>query len=161
MFPSDYDYSRLLLDFRRYQELAKLVIAMRLKFGAVNSNDDSGFVPVEDRFYAGGAMSLRGWSRSTLGPLRQNGNPIGGKSLIEASIELRYPIIGIVSGVVFTDFGNVWLPAFTYKLDNLRYSGGIGVRVSTPIGPIRLDVAWPVDDRETGAQFHLNVGHAF
>jgi len=157
---SDYHFTRFLLDLRRYQSFWGMVMAFRVKFGGIKSTDRHGFIPVEDRFFSGGSASVRGWARSTLGPLK-DGKPIGGKSLVEAGIECRFPIIGIFSGAVFSDLGNVWQPSYTYHLDELRYSAGIGLRVRTPIGPIRLDAAQPVADEETTVQVHLSVGEAF
>ncbi|MCP4582235.1 MAG: BamA/TamA family outer membrane protein [candidate division Zixibacteria bacterium] len=157
---SDYHFSRLLLDMRRYQSLFGTVFAGRLKIGGIKSNDSHKFIPVEDRFYAGGSASVRGWARSELGPISDE-IPIGGKSLFEASLEWRFPIISIVSGAVFYDFGNVWLDSYSYSPEDLRYSGGMGLRVRTPIGPIRLDLARPINDEENTMQVHLSVGEAF
>jgi outer membrane protein insertion porin family len=157
---SDFHFTRSLWDVRRYQSLLGMVLAGRVKVGGIRSTDSHDFVPVEDRFYSGGSASVRGWARAELGPVVED-IPVGGKSLLETSIELRYPIIGIVSGVVFSDFGNVWLPSYSFHLDDLRYSAGLGVRVRTPIGPVRLDVAQPVFDDETTVQLHISVGEAF
>lgn len=158
---SNFHFTRLLFDGRRYQPALGMVLAMRIKAGGIQSADDHGFIPVEDRFYAGGSASVRGWARAELGPLADDGTPIGGNSLLEGSISLRFPIVGIVSGAVFYDMGNVWPESFSYHLDDLRYSAGIGIRVSTPIGPVRLDVARPVFDEETTGQVHISVGEAF
>ena len=118
---SDYHYTRLIFDIRRYQPLLGMVLAGRFKLGGIKSTDDHQFVPLEDRFYSGGSASVRGWARSELGPVT-DGIPIGGKSLIETSAELRFPIIGILSGAVFYDFGNVWLSSYSFHLNDLRYS---------------------------------------
>ena len=104
---------------------------------------------------------MRGWARAELGPQADDGTPIGGYSLLEGSVALRFPIIGIVSGAMFSDFGNVWMESYSFKFDDLRYAAGLGIRVSTPIGPIRLDVARPVFDDETTGQIHISVGEAF
>ena len=116
---------------------------------------------MEERFYSGGSSSVRGWGRSLLGDLDENGDPIGGKSLMEFSLELRYPIYGYLSGVIFGDAGNIWDESVEYQIDELRYSAGVGLRLDTPIGPIRFDVARPVDDVDTDIQFHISVGQAF
>jgi len=158
---SDFHFTRLLLDVRRYHPVFGIVVAGRIKGGGINSGDEHGFIPLEDRFYAGGSASVRGWARAELGPADDEGTPIGGNSLLEGSLSLRFPIIGVLSGAVFYDFGNVWLGSYTYHLDDLRYSAGIGVRVGTPIGPVRLDVARPVFDEETTGQIHISVGEAF
>jgi outer membrane protein insertion porin family len=158
---SDFHYTKFLLDARRYDKLLKTVLAYRVKIGALDSFDDDGFIPTEDRFFSGGSMSVRGWSRSELGPKDSEDTPIGGKSLLEVSMELRHPIWNLFSGVVFMDAGNVWENEYKYELNELRYSLGIGIRVATPIGPVRFDIAWPIDDIEKSTKFHINVGQAF
>ncbi len=162
IMPGDFNYNRLLVDLRHYQKLfSDFTAALRLKSGTIISADSDGFIPAEDRFYSGGSMSVRGWPRSGLGPLQKNGDPLGGKSLLEIAIELRHPVFKMVTGAVFTDFGNVWRTSNTYQLDQLRYSAGFGIRVETPIAPVRLDFAWPIYDRDKAGQIHLNVGQAF
>jgi outer membrane protein insertion porin family len=138
-----------------------MVLATRLRLGGINSYDDNEFVPIEDRFFAGGSSSVRGWARAMLGPKDDEGTPIGGNSLIELSVELRYPIFGILSGVVFTDAGNVQLDKFSYDLGDLHYAAGLGIRIATPIGPVRVDVARPIFDDDHDTQLHINVGQAF
>ena len=59
------------------------------------------------------------------------------------------------------DCGNVWIESYTWKLNEVRYSLGIGLRVNTPIGPVRFDIARPVFDEDKKVQFHFSVGHAF
>ena len=158
---TDFRYNRLLLDFRQYREYRGTVVAYRLKIGAIKSFDEQGFVPVEDRFYAGGSTSVRGWGRQQLGPKDVNDDPIGGKSLFEGSIEWRESIIRSLAGVIFMDFGNVWIPSTTYPLNELRYAFGLGIGIDSPIGPIRIDVGKPIFDEEKKIQIHLNIGHAF
>ncbi len=158
---SDYHYAKLTADLRRYFSFAAQVLALRMRIGSIRSYDDHGYIPVEDRYYAGGAKSVRGWARSELGPKDIESRPIGGMSILEGNIEIRYPIYGVVSGVVFYDYGNVWLQSATYHPDELRYAAGAGIRVKTPIGPVRLDAARPVFDDETKIQFHISVGEAF
>lgn len=159
-FGSKTRYMKLLVDLRRYQPLSVLVLATRIKLGGIKTFGAESFVPVEERFYSGGSSSVRGWARFELGP-REAGLPIGGLSLFEAGIELRYPIVGILSGVAFGDMGNVWTKSFTYKPEEFRYAAGAGIRISTPIGPIRLDFAWPVADDDKKMQFHISIGQAF
>ncbi len=159
-FGSKTRYTKLLVDLRRYQPLAGMVFASRVKLGGIKTFGAESFVPVEERLYSGGSSSVRGWARSELGPL-EAGVPIGGSSLLEGSAELRYPIVGILSGVVFFDLGNVWIESFKYQLSDLRYSAGAGIRITTPIGPIRLDVARPVADVDHVVQVHISVGQAF
>ncbi|MBN1755082.1 outer membrane protein assembly factor BamA [bacterium] len=160
-FSSDYHYSKLLFEGRKYLSLWRTVLALKGKVGGIGSRDEHGIIPVEDRLYSGGSNSVRGWLRSMLGPLDEDNVPRGGNSLFEGSLELRYPIIGLLSGVAFMDFGNVWLDSYTYKIEDLHYSAGLGLRFNTPIGPIRFDTASPVWDKEKRVQFHISVGQAF
>ncbi|WP_339735925.1 BamA/TamA family outer membrane protein [uncultured Sunxiuqinia sp.] len=161
VFGSDFNYTRLWGDIRHYQEIGDWVLALRLMAGNISSPDSSGFIPVEDRFYAGGSNSVRGWNRSELGPRRESGTPIGGNSIVEGNIEFRYPLFWRFSGVVFLEAGNVWRESFTYRLNDLGYAAGGGLRIETPIGPIRLDLGVPVWNEKRSPQFFISVGQAF
>ncbi len=154
-------YTRLLIDIRRYGSFLGGVLAYRLKFGGIESFSQDKFIPVEDRFYAGGTTSVRGWARQQLGPKDASGKPEGGRSLLEGSIELRRPIFWKLTGAFFLDFGNVWRESYYYPLNELRYAMGFGVGINTPIGPARVDIGWPVFDKDRKAQIHLNIGHSF
>jgi len=160
-FGSDYAYTRLFIDLRWYARIPVSVFAFRVKFGAIRSYDESGYIPVEDRFYAGGSSSVRGWPRQELGPKDDLGNPTGGNSLFEASSEFRFHLGKNIGLVAFLDCGNVWLETHTYKFDDLAYSIGTGLRYRTPIGPLRFDVAWPVFNDYKDEQYYFSVGHAF
>lgn len=161
LLAEDFSYAKILLDVRRYQQMGKIILAYRGKIGNIKSYDANGFIPVEERFYAGGSTSVRGWGRQQLGPLDTNGKPSGGNSLLEGSVEARFPIINRFIGAVFLDFGNVWVPSATYKLNEIRYSVGMGAGINTPIGPLRLDIARPIFDVKKTVQFNFNIGHAF
>jgi outer membrane protein insertion porin family len=162
IFDTPYGFLRLVADFRSYHDLWEtLVLAWRLKAGAVSTNEEHDFIPIEERFYSGGATSVRGWKRFELGPIDNLGKPIGGNSLFEGSLELRFPLWNMISGVAFMDFGNVWIPSFTYRLNEIRYSAGAGIRIGTPIGPVRLDAAVPVFDDVNNWQWIFSFGQAF
>ncbi|MBD3332810.1 BamA/TamA family outer membrane protein, partial [candidate division GN15 bacterium] len=157
---SAYHFTSILLEGRLYREVFGVVLATRLKTGAIESFDGSGFVPVEDRFFAGGSQSIRGWARSQLGPM-SGGKPLGGNGLVETSVELRFPLVWKIGGAVFMDAGNVWRQFEYVSIGELRYSPGVGLRYTTPIGPIRFDAARPVWDTESTWQFHISVGESF
>ncbi|MBN1481539.1 outer membrane protein assembly factor BamA [candidate division KSB1 bacterium] len=159
--PSSYHYTKWLIDVRQYISLPAVVLATRLKVGQIRSMDASGFIPVEDRLYSGGANSVRGWARHELGPQDANGKPIGGQSLIEGSLEVRLPLMGSFGIVTFWDFGNVWQENFGSIVDNLRHAFGTGLRFHTPIGPVRFDIARPVFDEVNQIRWHLTLGEAF
>jgi len=159
---SDFHYLRSLVDFRRYRSFAdRWIWAMRLKIGAIQPIWGDSITPIEERFYAGGSTSIRGWSRSRLGPSGQNNEPLGGNSVAEMSQECRFPIWGQLSGVAFIEGGNVWTLSFAFPLDELQYAAGCGLRLNTPIGPIRLDFGTPVFTGRRPWQVFLSFGQAF
>jgi len=161
-FQSDYHFYRILLETRKYQRLANsLIWATKFKIGLIEPTRMGEVTPIEERYYAGGSNSIRGWRRSDIGPKNSNGEPIGGNSYLEASLELRHPIWEKLSGVLFLDFGNVWSKEFDYNINKLHYAVGTGLRFSTPIGPLRFDVSTPVFERERKLQFHISAGQAF
>jgi outer membrane protein insertion porin family len=158
----EYEFTRFLLDLRHYLTLNSwTVMATRVKIGSIRSRDETGFIPFEERFYAGGSVSIRGWSRSTLGPLDPAGKPTGGSSLLETGIELRLPYENTLHGVLFLDAGTVWETPLTYQLQDLGYAVGAGVRYATPIGPLRFDVAVPVFRGSEPVQWWFSIGHAY
>ncbi|MCW0483047.1 outer membrane protein assembly factor BamA [Gaoshiqia sediminis] len=161
LFGTDFNYTRLWSDFRSYHKLGDWVLAFRMMGGGIASADSSQFIPVEDRFYSGGSNSVRGWNRSELGPKRESGTPLGGKSLLESNLELRYPLFWRLSGVAFLDAGNVWANSYNYRLNDLAYAAGGGIRIDTPIGPIRFDLGFPVWNEKKSPQFFISVGQAF
>ena len=161
---SDISFAKLELEGRYYQPLfSNTVLATRLRIGGIEPYDGSSIIPSNVRFFAGGPGSVRGYQLNRLGPLDSSGNPIGGNSLIEGSVEVRYPILGNVGGTAFVDFGNVFIPGFTYRLDELKYSVGIGLTYMTPVGPLRAEVAHAIDpeDRDYTSLFFFSIGHAF
>ncbi|MBC8415041.1 MAG: outer membrane protein assembly factor BamA [Candidatus Cloacimonetes bacterium] len=159
---SKYHYLQGLIDIRRYQHLVgKLVLAGKIKIGSIKPIWGDEETPIEDRFYAGGSTSIRGWKRGEIGPLNDDDLPIGGNSYLEMSLELRQLIWKIVYGVAFLDCGNVWNDYNDYHLQNLVYAAGLGLRIKTPIGPVRFDVAQPLESNANNVQLHLSIGQAF
>ncbi len=161
LFGGNYNYTRLWGDFRTYREIKNIVLAFRIMGGGISSADTSNFIPVEDRFYSGGSNSIRGWSRSALGPKRNNGKPLGGKSIFECNLEVRYHIFWRLSVAAFIEAGNVWEKSYSYDLNDLGYAAGSGIRIETPIGPVRFDAGFPVRSEKKSPQFFISVGQAF
>lgn len=140
----------------------RTVFAHKVKIGVMKSMEPDDFIPREERFYAGGSYSVRGWNRQELGAVGADGKPTGGNLMLEASLELRYPLWGSFSGVTFLDFGNVW----TDRISGMHYALGFGLRFDTVIGPVRLDIGIPMLETSRfldrkDAKLHLSVGHAF
>ncbi|MFC1887363.1 outer membrane protein assembly factor [Candidatus Cloacimonadota bacterium] len=159
---SQYHYLQGLVDIRKFNQIyTDLVLAGKMKIGSMKPIWRDEITPVEERFYAGGSSSIRGWGRSDIGPKNENGNPEGGNSYLEFSLEARQRVYGLLYLVLFFDAGNVWTDYNAYDLNDLKYSPGIGLRFKTPIGPIRLDAAQPIWDKSKRIQLHLSIGQAF
>lgn len=158
----DMPFHRSLLEFKKYWGVSYgFTMAFKGKMGLAQSMDERDYIPPEERFYAGGSRSVRGWSRADLGPKDENGKPIGGKSLLEGSIEARINLSPKFIFALFMDAGNVWLDSFHYRLNDLGYSAGAGLRYDTPIGPAGIDFARPIFNEINKWQIHFSIGHPF
>ena len=167
-FGSEVDFIKLTLEGRGYVPLEKYgVLAARLKWGGIQQLENTSDIPIFKRFFSGGSESVRGYPYQRLGLLDDEGNPEGGLSLVEGSVEYRFPIREPFEGVTFVDFGNVFEDSFDLAFDDLRYTAGVGLRYLTPVGPIRFDVGYQLNpsDREVKFlnpyEFHFSIGQAF
>jgi outer membrane protein insertion porin family len=159
---SRYHYLQGLLDVRKYQSIVRgTVLAGRVKIGAMKPIWGDDVTPIEERFYAGGSNSVRGWARGEIGPQDEEDRPIGGNSYLEFSLELRQKIYKIFYLVAFADAGNIWQEYSGHDFGDLVYSGGLGIRIHTPIGPIRFDAAQPIMHSKKRIQLHISIGQAF
>lgn len=136
--------------------------AARIRLGVADPYGRGDEVPLFERFYAGGINSVRGYERWRVGPL-VNDDPIGGRSVVEWSVELRHPITEQIGGALFLDAGQVSRASFDLPFDSLRYGTGFGVRYKSPVGPLRVDLGFPVQppDGDPRWQVHVSVGAAF
>ncbi|MBP6611048.1 MAG: BamA/TamA family outer membrane protein [Paludibacter sp.] len=158
---SDFNYTRWWGDLRFYQKWGKFSFAERCMIGTAQSSDSAEYIPVEDRFYSGGINSNRGWGRWQIGPKRANGTPLGGKSILESNFEVRHPLFWKVELAAFMDASNVWYNDAIYRFKDLNVAIGGGLRVNTPIGPLRFDIGCPVWNEKRKIQFNISVGQAF
>lgn len=121
-------------------------LAGRFKLGAIYGAGRSNIPPTE-RFYAGGGGSLRGYAFQEASPIdNQTGDILGGASLAEFSFELRQHVTESIEVAVFTDIGGAF-EGNTPNFDQVLVGAGFGVRYHTPIGPLRVDFAIPVERR--------------
>ncbi len=162
----DFTLLRAELSFAKYFELMKnkkLILATRIKLGT-SYPETSENVPSSLRFYSGGGNSVRGYGYQKIGPKDIHGDPIGGASLFEASLELRYKITQDIAIVPFFDMGNVYAESYPTTPLDLEFGTGIGLRYFTPIGPVRFDVAFPFEDKKVdfgGFQMYISIGQSF
>ena len=140
----------------------RTVLATRLRLGSI-VNGSLPEIPPAYRFYAGGGGSVRGFEYQGIGPrVPTTDKPRGGVSLIEASVEVRRELFGPWGAAAFIDAGTVGteeLPDFSI----VRFSVGAGVRYKLPFGPVRADIAFPIDkDKDAPAfQIYVSLGQAF
>lgn len=120
-------------------------------------------LPADQRFYAGGGGSLRGYAYQVAGPLAPNDRPLGGRSLLQAGIELRARITDTIGLVPFVEAGNVYESVTPDLGKGLLADVGLGLRYNTPLGPVRLDVATPLVRRRADSvvQVYISIGQAF
>ncbi len=154
-------YARVLLEGTAYYPVSDdLVIAGRARVGTIPGIDRND-LPPSRRMYAGGGGSVRGFGYQELGPLAPDGRPIGGRSLNEFSLEARYRF-GNFGIVPFIDAGQVYETIYPQGQD-LRFGVGIGGRFYTNFGPLRVDVATPLNRREGEPKvaLYISIGQAF
>jgi outer membrane protein insertion porin family len=139
------------------------ISATRVRGGFVQETGESTTVPTDDRFYIGGANTIRGFAENSMGPKSALGNPVGADIILIINQEFRYPIFGKLWGSIFTDLGNGYRYRSDIKWNNLALSYGIGVQFISPAGPIRLDYARRVrtKDIEPDDRFHFTILYAF
>ena len=151
--------------YSRYINISKdppLVLALRASLGAMGGAERDK-IPADIRFYAGGGGSIRGYAFQSVGPIRDN-EPVGGRSLINMSAEVRIKITEKIGLVTFIDGGSAFESAFPDFGETLQWGGGLGFRYFTAIGPLRLDVGIPINRRpdiDDPFQIYVGIGQAF
>ncbi|HEX4694161.1 MAG TPA: BamA/TamA family outer membrane protein [Sphingomonas sp.] len=154
-------YVRTLAEASAYYPISSsLVIAGRVRAGSILgiARDE---LPPSRRYYGGGGGSVRGYGYQRLGPFDPNGDPVGGRSLNEFALEARYRF-GNFGIVPFVDGGNSYESSMP-KFNNWRLGAGIGGRFYTNFGPVRIDVATPLNRRKGDSRIalYISIGQAF
>ena len=140
----------------------RVVLAGRSAVGTL-SGASRADVPANLRFYAGGGGSVRGFRFQEAGELNDENDPLGGRSLFEASGEVRARVTDTIGIVAFVDTGAAFTSRYPDFDDELRIGAGPGIRYFSGIGPIRLDVGFPVNRRDSddAFQLYISIGQAF
>jgi outer membrane protein insertion porin family len=142
------------------------VLEFRLRTGIMDSYGDSTYVPVYERFYAGGAYTIRGYNERKVGPLDpSSGDPIGGNSMVVGNIEYTVPVVDFIKVAAFFDVGNVWAEMSEFGQGDYKSGAGLGLRVKTPIGPLNLDYGYPLNEEpgeeERSGKFYFSISRSF
>jgi outer membrane protein insertion porin family len=143
-------------------------VAFGARAGIVHSLTTSGSseateLPIDERFFNGGATTVRSFGERDLGPHDLHGHPVGGEFFTVFNVEYTFPIFGELQGAVFTDAGNLLPTSEDVGLNDMRYAIGGGLRYKLPVGPIRLDYGVNPDPHqfEDFGAFHFSFGFAF
>ena len=189
---SEREFFRVLTQGQYYRKLfPDLLLASSLRigwiapFGTTAAPQLDNPIPISERFFSGGSSTLRGLTQDLAGPLLTdadtgrvilvndlgqpdpNGRPIplGGNGLVIANLELRFPLVSILSGALFYDVGNVFSSFTELGVEGASQAVGLGVRINSPVGPLRVDAGYnPSPPDVLGFRrwnLHLTLGHPF
>ncbi len=166
-FGGDKDFTKLYgVVSANFKQFDQLVLELKARAGIVEAFGDSEKVPIYERYFAGGANTIRGYRERRVGP-RDPGNsePIGGEAYWIGNIEETFPIYpDLIKGAVFFDTGNVYQKIDDFGSGGLFSGMGIGVRIKTPIGPVKLDAGYPLDEvpgEKKKLRFYFNISQGF
>lgn len=139
-----------------------------------DSTADHDIIPIFERYFLGGANSIRGYNERELGPRDQTGAPLGGNAFLVGNLELRHKIYKKIFGVVFLDGGQLyptdpgarWPHMRLHELDDFRYATGAGIRLHSPVGAIRLEFGYKLNPEGptnflNRAGIHFSIGEVF
>ena len=153
-FVSDVSLVRVRLGTRWLRSFGEHRVFLRADLGAVQTGEFQE-VPPSLRFFAGGDQSVRGYGYNTLAPRDASGDYVGGSYLLTGTAEYSYPLRPKWRLATFVDAGNAFDDLDAY---DPRIGVGFGVHWSSPVGPIRLDLAWGVSESDTPFQLHFSLG---
>ncbi|QKF58595.1 autotransporter assembly complex protein TamA [Aliarcobacter lanthieri] len=153
LLASEIDYIKTLSEFRYIKTFDKVTSSFKTSIGTLSKD-----LPIFKHFFAGGDYSNRGYSYQKVGKKDYEDKPYGGLSMIDSSLEFEYALNKDLGLVTFFDSTMLSLEENKFN-DKFYNSYGIGARYYTPIGPLRVDLGFPVD--EGGFVFHIGIGQVF
>lgn len=141
---------------------SRFILAGRTRVGSI-VGEKTDVLPADKRFYAGGGGSVRGYEYQKVGPLDDEDDPTGGRSLVEFGAEIRIRVTETIGVVPFIDGGMVTEESYPSFDEPLLWAGGLGLRYYTGFGPVRFDIAFPINGRKEDDlfQFYISFGQAF
>jgi outer membrane protein insertion porin family len=180
-------FVKLFIEHDRFYAVPRFrdtVYSFSVRLGLASPFGGKQTLPISERFFAGGARDLRGFGFEEAGPqqtvrkrdvrgnlvLDSNGNailvasPLGGNGLLVINNEVRFPLWGPIGGTLFSDTGNVFARVRDMKPGNITESVGFGLRLKTPVGPIRFDYGFIVLNKPAGVSSshkHFTIGQTF
>ena len=154
-FDSGDDSIKLLGGVYYFQRVRAITLASAVRAGRSFLGD----LPFTDRFFAGGADTVRGYAEGSLGPRDISGLATGGNAQLILNQEVRTPLYRWVKGVLFVDAGNVFTTDTGVSLRGLDVGYGVGLRFDTPFALLRLDVGIPA--KGGGSRWYFGIGQAF
>lgn len=161
---SDVQFVKGRLETRWFLDwIPKTVVAVAGRLGLAAPFGGTPALVIQDRFFAGGATTVRGFREDRLGPLDARRNPIGGNATAILNLEWRFPLFRWLGGAVFVDSGTVTSEISNLNFDAFRTGAGGGLRIKTPVGPIRFDVGYALQTipNESRTHFYVTFGNPF
>jgi outer membrane protein insertion porin family len=166
-FGGDKDFLRFFGTFSKFFGFwEKSVIESSLRSGALLTFDTTHDIPIYSRFFAGGSDTIRGYNERKVGPIDgSTEDPIGGESILVYNLEYTYSLLEFMKLATFFDTGNVWRKVEDFGSSGYKSSVGLGIRVKTPLGPVKLDYGFPLNTEagEEGKEgkFHFSMSREF
>ena len=160
----DNSFVRAVFSWSKYNKFTSNgVFASRIKLGWVTAFGKSTEVPTKERFYLGGAYTVRGFKENTLGPVDVKGDPAGGEAIGLLNWDLRKPLFWQIWGSTFIDCGYNVADIKQVSFREVAVTFGVGVQWVSPVGPIRVDYGrrTNINDYPSGGSFHFSILYAF
>lgn len=152
------------LRFSYYHEISqKSHLSLGARLGSIVPLGDDEDLPIDLRFFSGGANSIRSFAERDLGPQSANGIPRGGQSYFIANAEYIRDLAGPLKGVVFLDAAGLATDSYSFGFPDARFAAGLGLRLHLPIGPVRLEYGHSLNRQsgEASGAFHFAIGTSF
>jgi outer membrane protein insertion porin family len=164
---ADHDFYKISVNNNIYFPLYKeIALRMKMEYGFIKEYGDSDSVPIFERFYGGGATTIRGYKDRSIGPKDEDEEALGGNSRALFTSEIIIPLQNQIRFLAFFDMGDVYGSDEEFDVSTLKKSIGAGIRLNTPLGLLRFDLGYKLDDAEVSADdkgyaFHFGLGNAF